>query len=1302
MEERISQISLQPNLLKKLLQKLKVGDRRGIHLNATPGRSKNRLDVFDLSYISKELLNNFLDVLFGKDSFEFEINFDKVKLEELSEDERNKLVRIASNLDYMTYDVTSNFLQYGVKNFGVGYPLLVKRDEGNHEKIIKAPLLIWNLDIKKHSNKKDSWVISREPHFPIIANELLRNHIDNDMKVKLNALSADILDDGIVDIYELNEICKNFLEQLNAQQEKIPDLKRPEKCLNTEQARLAGQRASILPMGSFGIYAAQKGVFIDTLENELLDTSSGYYDHPAVLNDFQETTSTPVSIDPSKEEILNTLTQDEIKLIQGPPGTGKSQALSAIISNALSNGAKCLLVCEKKTALDVIYANLRKIELDDLCVKVYRVDKDRGDVIRKARDREDQVKDHIFSETIQLVSKKKEAELSDILKNYNMLHQSAAHALWGDMNWKDVIGKYLQLAREYNGEKILKDLDRIHGYSYEDYQKLSAYIQQMALLFERVSIDRRHPLLDLPDEVLLAGFTKMTRDNFKEYFIQRGDLLVKINQSLQSLNQNYVIRDISPLSVDSSGIYKTVSGACEVLEKGVRSLSFLGGIKYESLKISVIDRIKGLLSSQIKERVDHQKNVLRSLSLIGYQYTNQSTDHVVPILNQSLNAIYQEKSHAEHLQKAVTEVRSLESQIEKEDKEYFNQTLVSIDDMQSLERYHKTVLLELERTEKIVKAIPELQDIAQWRRAYKNSDNFEKSLINTLLDQGCDKWQGIVESWYLYRFLNMQESGNDFHTSSQALSHIQGVYNEVKAHQVKAIQAQWGIKAQGAIGRVNENKESTGGFTMLYNLRKNKKFGRSNSLRSLVHLEKPSGFDVFTDLFPVVLTNPASAEAFLPMKAGLFDLVIFDEASQLKLEETYGCMLRGKYKIIAGDVHQMPPATHFSSSVTGDEYDESESDEEAISGELAQSESLLEYASLLPQARRSYLDYHYRSQHPALINFSNVAIYGGNLVPFPEKDMYVPIDFYQVNGLYHSNINAQEIDKVIDILKSLTSDRDGDYPSVGIATFNQKQRNAILDRISQEVIADESFRARYAEIDAGGFWIKNLENIQGDEMDIIILSTTFGIDKNERFARRFGPIGQGKGYKLLNVLVTRAKYKVIVCTSVPESEYMSFEQEITEHGNNRRGIFYAYLAYARAISDEDSDRVEYILRCLKEGSHDAARNYTSRVSDFSESPFEQEVYEALCKIIPENLITQQFKVGGFRIDMVVEKNGKKIAIECDGKEYHSSTEAYAHDMYRQKELEDLGFTFYRIWSTNWWQDYGREIEKLKKYFLLET
>jgi very-short-patch-repair endonuclease len=187
---------------------------------------------------------------------------------------------------------------------------------------------------------------------------------------------------------------------------------------------------------------------------------------------------------------------------------------------------------------------------------------------------------------------------------------------------------------------------------------------------------------------------------------------------------------------------------------------------------------------------------------------------------------------------------------------------------------------------------------------------------------------------------------------------------------------------------------------------------------------------------------------------------------------------------------------------------------------------------------------------------------------------------------------------------------------------------------------------------------------------------------------------------MLNVIITRAKQKVYVCTSFPQDFISQYPVLIQQKGNTGRGVLYAYLTYAKAVSDGNKELRNGILHILNQHCTDKHSETTAEITIGSESPFEDEVCELLIEHFGQQRIVQQYSIGGFRIDISIlsKQTGEPfIAIECDGAKYHNSPEAFSWDCFRQEQLEQYGFIFYRIWSTNWWDSRDRELHNLIRF-----
>ena len=320
---------------------------------------------------------------------------------------------------------------------------------------------------------------------------------------------------------------------------------------------------------------------------------------------------------------------------------------------------------------------------------------------------------------------------------------------------------------------------------------------------------------------------------------------------------------------------------------------------------------------------------------------------------------------------------------------------------------------------------------------------------------------------------------------------------------------------------------------------------RAMRLRQVIAVGQglPDGDPLF-DLRPVWMASPETVAQIFARKA-LFDIIVFDEASQCRLEEALPVLLRGQRVVIAGDPQQLPPTRFFESAIAVSEDEQLDTDQQLFESQQGEIEDLLG-AALNIEIEESYLDVHYRSRNSDLIQFSNIHFYDSRLQPIPghpdNRSRYAPVTLYRADGIYKDRQNLAEAQKVCQIVRDLLKREQP--PSIGVACFNISQRDLILDTLAEMSESDPEFGRTLAEAwkrkgngSFEGLFVKNLENVQGDERDHIIISTTYGPDVSGKFYRRFGPVGRAGGGRRLNVLVTRARDEVHLVTSIPESEY---------------------------------------------------------------------------------------------------------------------------------------------------------------------
>jgi very-short-patch-repair endonuclease len=421
---------------------------------------------------------------------------------------------------------------------------------------------------------------------------------------------------------------------------------------------------------------------------------------------------------------------------------------------------------------------------------------------------------------------------------------------------------------------------------------------------------------------------------------------------------------------------------------------------------------------------------------------------------------------------------------------------------------------------------------------------------------------------------------------------------------------------------------------------------------------------------PCFMMSPLTVAQLLDGGAPSFDVVIFDEASQLPSEDAVGSIVRGARLIVVGDPRQLPP-TNFFSVMSGQATAELAEDGTPL---FEDTESVLEefLGAGVPKTR---LRWHYRSAHESLITFSNVSFYEADLFTFPSVDaasgaaglsfQYVPDGVYEGKGL-----NLVEARRVVD--EVIRHAKEEPEVSLGVGTFNLRQQLAIQDELELRRRQDPSLEPFFGRDRAEPFFVKNLENIQGDERDVILLSVTYAKGRDGRLRYNFGPINGENGWRRLNVLTTRARRRMVVFSSMKGDEIAP-----TSATSRGPALLREFLLYA------------------ERGTLQSA---SAALSADAESEFERQVMEELTR----RGVTLRAQVGaaGYRIDMAVvddQMPGRYVCgIECDGVAYHASETARDRDRLRQQVLEARGWQIHRVWSTDWFKDREGQIERLMK------
>lgn len=937
--------------------------------------------------------------------------------------------------------------------------------------------------------------------------------------------------------------------------------------------------------------------------------------------------------DASQEEIINSIEQIEGMVVHGPPGTGKSQVIVNIIANAIADKKKILLVCQKRAALDVVYQRLDGLGLSASVSLLHDEKTDRTGLYRKLNNR--------------LV---KAEYAQDLEVEYEQLSQ-----------------KIEKCEEELNA--IARGLyeTQPHGYRAYDLYGLGKPVNQQEVILNLTAVINDLNKNNL-DDVLTTIFS------YGNYYSRFGQ-------------KNYPLKDRKSFAkLEIKDRLTIVEILKKVIEKAEKSITYLEHFEQDEITPEYSWEVGGKLEKIYEDLNPQEKKTLQKLRL--WWWTSFTGKTIVeelitgdkfkglsstewPKLRESLRILY-ELSHVSN--DMTNEMKQLSPYFKEEKMQKYKDQISKGD----------IPLSEFQKQQEYV--IQDFDDLRNMDRIYDESMPFIKTLIDELKNKSKDdihrelakQWvENTKQSAYIYWIDEIERKHPELtkigtESFQRLRTRFKDLLEEKKVLSAKVLQNRL-IKALGEV----KEQHAKAIKDIIYQT------GKKRQIWSVRKLVKKYAQEGLLDVLPVWLVSPETASAIFPLGKDLFDLVIFDEASQLTVENGIPSVYRASKVIIAGDEKQLPPSNMFKGSIQIDEDDVEEDD-------LVVSESLLNLAKRVFPSKM--LQWHYRSKSEELINFSNHAYYNGNIQIAPNVEHLkkpAAIGWRKVDGKWINQCNEVEAREVVLLLKELLQ-KDATR-SIGIITFNAKQQDKILDYIDNLAEEDEEFNTLYHQVMGKDLdeqiFVKNIENVQGDERDIIIFSVGYAKAENGRVYNRFGPLGQQGGENRLNVAVTRSKEAIYVVSSIEPNEL-----DVSKTKNVGPKFFKSYLEYAQAVSNLQKERIGAVLSELNEEMNTQRQEKALHF----DSPFETQVYEQLTEM-GYNVDTQ-VGMSNYRIDLAIvhpENESRYIlGIECDGAMYHSSPSAKERDVYRQKFLENKGWTIHRIWSRNWWKDPSAELEEV--------
>lgn len=915
-----------------------------------------------------------------------------------------------------------------------------------------------------------------------------------------------------------------------------------------------------------------------------------------------EQLSLPIPVDSSQMAAVFEAGLGHSFILYGPPGTGKSQTITNLIANALFQGKRVLFVAEKMAALSVVQSRLAKIGLDPFCLEMHSNKATKRhilDQIGKALNIRHTVSPNEYSHTAESLfeERKKLIEYMEALHEYK---GSDGFSLY------DCIIRYeLDDCKTMNSD-ILTDTF-IERFSKEEWLKyehlLGARLESVMSIVGQPSVNN---LLGLS-----IGGNDLTGDSALSVSLQQASHL--LNEEIDHDYSSHALQKREELLRNNQPEILSVN--VEKLHNEWRSIKAKWFIPRFFAKRSFLKKLRGynqyILESEIDKLIENLFEYCKYHGKVQEVQNVLSKYFGISLLPDELpdrETLRVMKSKADTWLDNLLGIRDWYQWCEYR-KELQNAGLGAVVEFIEHEKVNAHDVLAMVR-KTIFKAL------AQKKIA-------ENSILRT--------FEGAIfdDTVSLYKKLT---------TEFQKLSELE-LFSRL-ADNVPHVTDN--ISSSSEIGLVNRNISNG---------------GRGMSIRDLLD-QIP---ELIKKLCPCMLMSPMSVAQYLSFTHDKFDLVIFDEASQMPTSEAVGAIARGKALIVVGDPKQMPPTSFFNSTNVND--DEADIDD---------MESILEDCRTL-QFPSLQLNWHYRSQHESLIAFSNNEYYEGSLITFPSvDDKQTKVQYVPVNGVYDKGgkrSNKAEADAIVnEVVRRLRMD-DSKKHSIGIIAFSGVQQTLIEDLLQERMDKDKSIReaadALYEPI-----FVKNLENVQGDERDIILFSIGYGPDKDGKVSMNFGPLNNKGGERRLNVAVSRARQEMVVFSSLKSAQIDLKRSKAKGVEGLKHFIEYAeqrvlIQADNALTSSDDSIIAKQIAQALKE------HGYNTSVS----------------------VGRSQFKVD---IAIASKKNPEiySLGILLDGEGYHKTQTTRDREIVQPSVLCNLKWQVMREWSVDWFNNPERVIKRI--------
>lgn len=1154
----------------------------------------------------------------------------------------------------------ADFIEKETGNYDVfiGYPFVEgKFGDGTH---FKCPLVLFPVVIQKDYKKLEFTAVPDLDREPILNKTFIIAY------QKFNRVKFDPEYD-----FEIEETEDGYIggalskcEELGLRFENKQAIGSPITQYDTTKSRMeAGSKIKIRNFAVLGLFpqtsstllsdyeqliknSPSKGLLFDFFNGEAADKSEWLRPEDHLRRTYAVT-----ALDGSQERALLSLEKLGGLAVHGPPGTGKSQLIVNVISDSVAKGKKVLLVCEKRAALDVVYNRLAAIGLGDMVALVHDYNKDRHAIFSKASR---VIDDFNNTESLPEITVDDKGErIEELLGQILAYHQALSRPLQMGATLKEL---YL-----LDSEPLMRSANLLGLEAKFSLQQLNDAAEKFSELLPLMKVQLKTNFRSISEDKISA----LSEEKLREAEIHLRDLQ-RINESLLEIFISPAWNALSlQKNLKSYPESQNLASLLLTLPKKSKSLlnfadsKFRGGKNYLQSVQSSLNEGKFPFELIMRELAGehlkfHTKTYGAVQTLLEYNKLMERFSKEAQALEEVLQADFA-KELVEHESIASDTALALMQQLELniKNKEKSKVIQAQLDDLTPNERALLDIALEI----------------------YDS----EKSIPGTL---------ALLRHSFLYKWISQSEG------DSPILKKLDRNTYERYRREAQALLEKRKHKSRQEVKRTWHERISKQKYSNLKEMKfQSEKDKHPWSMRKFLREFNSRGA---FDLFPCWLASPETVSSIFPLEMGLFDVVIFDEASQCPLEHAVPSLYRGKSILVAGDEKQLPPFDLFESYL-----DPGEGDGEDDSVGASELREVMGIKSFLQLAKRRYpellLNWHYRSRREELISFSNFAFYAGKIhtVAAAEHPKRSPaIEWARLEGKWDKRRNRAEAEYIVELIAKTISKQSP--PSIGVVTFNSSQRDLIENLLEKKAMADYKFyihykreKERVQNEEIQSLFVKNIENVQGDERDMIIFSVGYAPSVEDgKVLTQFGTLSMEGGENRLNVAITRAREKIVVVASIEPQQL-----RLADDSNVGGQFLRKYLEYAKFVSEGNTEQVAGILRSLDPQLYEKSLQKQSTLGD----SLSLAVSENLRKIGLE--ISEGIGLSNYSLDLaIIDKEDRHrfaLGIELDKHPYYGLLDAKERDVYRQNLLESKGWKIFRISPRDWWADSEGIIREIK-------